>query len=51
MKVPMSSVMNLVKVDVEITGGCSHWLRLKAGLWLMKLAAYVMGCDIRVSTN
>lgn len=47
-RVPAASVMRDVTMTVEVTGLTVWRLRLWLGLQLMRLAARVIGCGIRV---
>jgi len=47
-RLPAARVMQQVVLSVELTGIRTWKVRLTLGVWLIKLAAFVMGCGVRV---
>ncbi|EJL21907.1 hypothetical protein PMI02_04892 [Novosphingobium sp. AP12] len=43
MSVPMSEVMKDMTLNIEVTGKLRAAVRIRAGVWIMRLAARVMG--------
>lgn len=49
--VPMSDAMRQLTVTVRVSGQRVAMVRLKAGTWLIRLAAVVMGCNVELYTD
>lgn len=47
--IPMGEVMKDVTVTINITGVERATLRLTVACWIIRLASWVAGCDIKVS--
>ena len=48
---PMSNVMSHVTLNVRITGQRTYAVRLRMGVWLIKLAAWILGCHVNIETD
>lgn len=47
-KVPLGSIVRQMTMQVEITGARTWSYRLRFAMWLIRLAARVIGCNVRV---
>ena len=50
-ELPMTSIMKSVTLDVHITRQTEWKIRQWAGIQLLKLSAFVMGCGVRIEMN
>ena len=48
MKVPASQIMQALTLNITVTGMRGLAVRIWAGRWLIRLAARVMGCGIKI---
>jgi len=51
MNIPVSSVMRNVTMHVTVSGVRTLRVRLWLAVWILRLAALVAGCGIRVDTE
>ncbi len=49
--IPMSNIMSRMSLDVQITGLRVHYVRRVVALWLIKLAARVLGTKRKVEVH